>query len=109
LELLMFAVVRSIFWLGAAYMVIKPGVALPDANALAAQAMVAGTQVVVSQVDAIECDSLQCIGGKAIFAAAIQPSLPAADPMHETTAISSVPYPRPRPDWRDSGRPPQGA
>lgn len=105
----MFAVARSIFWLGVAYMVIKPGVELPDAGAMSAQALTAGTQMVASQVAAIECDSLQCVGGKIVFASAVQSSLPAADPMHLSAAPGSVPYPRPRPDWRDSGRPPQGA
>lgn len=107
----MFAIARSIFWLGAAYMVIKPGVDLPDANALTQQAMTASAQIVATQVQAIPCDTLQCFGGKAIIAAALDtPSLPAVAPMHDLAATSSspVPYPLPRPDWRESGRP-QGA
>lgn len=105
----MFAVARSIFWLGVAYMVIKPGVELPDAGALSTQALSAGTQIVASQIEALPCDSLQCVGGKVIVAAALSNSLPAADPMHVSAAIGSVPYPRPRPDWRESGRLPHGA
>jgi hypothetical protein len=92
----MFTIVRSVFWLTAAYLVIKPGVDLPDANALAAQAMAAGTQVVAEQVSNIECDSLQCIGGKAVVAAALQSSPSVGVPMHEMPAIAPVPYPRPR-------------
>jgi hypothetical protein len=95
----MFTVVRSVFWLVLAYMVIKPGVDLPDAGALSAQAMAAGTQVVAEQVGNIECDSLQCVGGKAVIAAALQSSPSVGIPMHETPTSSSVPYPRPRPDW----------
>lgn len=95
----MFTVVRSIFWLAVAYMVIKPGVDLPDTGALQAQALAAGTQVVAQQVGNIECDTLQCIGGKAVIAAALQSSPPVGLPMHETPTISPVPYPRPRPDW----------
>ena len=38
----MFVVVRSVFWLAVAYMVIRPGVDLPDGIAVAAQAMAAG-------------------------------------------------------------------
>jgi hypothetical protein len=70
----MFLVVRSVFWLTVAYMVIKPGVDFADAQAMSAQAMAAGQQVIAEQIQAIECDSFQCVGGKAIAAAALQPS-----------------------------------
>ena len=90
----MFVVVRSLFWLTAAYMVIKPGVDLPDTGAVAAQAMAAGTQVVAEQVSQIECDTLQCIGGKAVVAAVLQPA-PTAVPQ-PTPSAPSAPYPRPR-------------
>lgn len=94
----MFVVVRSVFWLTVAYMVIKPGIDLPDAGALSAQALAASTQVVAEHVGTIECDSLQCLGGKAVVAAVLQPS-PSADlPMHETSAIGPAPIPRPRLD-----------
>lgn len=95
----MFTIVRSVFWLVVAYMVIRPGVDLPDASALTAQAMAAGTQVVAEQVGNIECDSLQCAGGKAVIAAALQSSPSVGIPMHETPTSTPVPYPRPRPDW----------
>lgn len=95
----MFTVVRSVFWLTVAYMVIRPGVDLPDASALSAQAMAAGTQVVAEKVGNIECDTLQCLGGKVVIAAALQSSPSVGFPMHEMPAISPVPYPRPRPDW----------
>lgn len=94
----MFVVVRSVFWLTLAYMVIKPGVDLPDPGALSAQAMAAGTQVVAQQVGNIECDTLQCVGGKAVIAAALQSSPSVGLPMHETPTSSPVPFPRPRPD-----------
>ncbi len=95
----MFTVVRSVFWLTVAYLVIKPGVDLPDPGAMAAQVVAAGSQVVASGIESIECDSLQCIGGKAVVTAALQASPSAGVPMHEPQAISPVPYPRPRPDW----------
>lgn len=95
----MFVVVRSVFWLTVAYMVIKPGVDLPDASALSAQAMAAGSRVVAEQIQNIECDSFECIGGKAIAAAALQSSPSVGIPMHEQPAISSAPFPRPRPHW----------
>ena len=102
----MFVIVRSVFWLTVAYMVIRPGVELPDAGAFAAQAatagtqvVAAGTQVVAAQIGKIECDTIQCLGGKALVAATLPSSPSAGIPMHETPAVSSAPYPRPRPDW----------
>lgn len=92
----MFLVARSVFWLTVAYLVIKPGV---DFNDAAQQAMAAGSQVVVQQIQSIECDSFQCAGGKAVISAALQSPPSAGIPMHETPVTSSVPYPRPRPDW----------
>ena len=47
----MFVVVRSLFWLTVAYMVIKPGVDFPDDNALSQQAMAAGSRVVAEQIN----------------------------------------------------------
>lgn len=91
----MFVVVRSVFWLTAAYLVIKPGVDLPDASAMAAQAMAAGKQVVAEQVSNIECNSLECIGGKAVAAVVLQPTLSVVPPLPSMPA-ANIPYPRPR-------------
>jgi len=99
LEEAMFVVVRSVFWLTVAYMVIKPGVDFADAQAVSAQAMAAGQQVIAEQIQAIECDSFQCVGGKAIAAAALQSSPPVGTPMHESPTHGPAPIPRPRPDW----------
>lgn len=95
----MFVVVRSVFWLTVAYMVIRPGVDLPDANAMTAQAMAAGSQVVSEQINQIECANLQCAGGKMVIAAALQSSPSVGLPMHEMPNNSLAPIPRPRPDW----------
>lgn len=89
---------RSAFWLTAAFLVIRPGVDVADtASTLSSQAMAQGSQFIVQQIEAIECDSLTCIGGKAIASAAIQTSPLAADPMHQMAA-DTIPLPRPRPD-----------
>jgi hypothetical protein len=90
----MFVVVRSVFWLTVAYLVIKPGVELPDGNAAARQALDAGKRVVAEQVSAIECTSFECIGGKAV-AAAVLSSPSASAPVPPS---NSVPVPWPRPD-----------
>jgi hypothetical protein len=87
--------VRSAFWLIAAYMVIKPAVDF-DPNAAADRAMAAGQQVIAAQIDAIECDSLQCLGGKAVLAAAL-PETPSVGPtMQDSPTVKDVPYPMPR-------------
>jgi hypothetical protein len=99
LEEAMFLVVRSVFWLTVAYMVIKPGVDFVDAQAMSAQAMAAGQQVIAEQIQAIECDSFQCVGGKAIASAALQSSPLVGTPMHESPTHGPAPIPRPRPDW----------
>lgn len=91
--------VRSIFWLTLAYIVIKPGVDLANtASTLSSQAVSAGTRVVAEQVENIECETLQCLGGKAVLSAAMQSSPAIGTPMHETPIASPVPFPRPRPD-----------
>ena len=95
----MFVVVRSVFWLALAYMVIRPGVDLPDTNALAAQAVAAGSQVVSAQIGRIECADIVCVGGKSVVAAALQPSPSVGVPMHGLPTSSLAPIPRPRPDW----------
>jgi hypothetical protein len=105
----MFAVARSIFWLGLAFMVIKPEAQLPDAGAVSAQVLSAGTQMVAQHVAAAQCDELACAAGQALITAVIETSLPAIDPMHEETATGPVPFPKPRPDWLESGRPQRGA
>lgn len=93
---IMFVVVRSVFWLTLAYLVIKPGVDMPNGGAIAAQALTAGKQVVAQQVSAIECDSFECIGGKAVAAAVLQPASAVATA--DAPVSSTVPYPRPRPN-----------
>lgn len=94
----MIAVVRSIFWLTLAYVVIKPAVDLPDANALSTQAMAAGSRIIAEQIQTIDCDSFECIGGKAIAAAALQSSPSVSAPMHVQSPTNLAPMPRPRPD-----------
>lgn len=99
----MFAIVRSVFWLTAAYMVIKPGVDLPNGNEISQQAMAAGSQIIAEQIANIECDSIQCFGGKAIATHTLQTfNQPAPAPvavapivdMPVTANVAPVPMPR---------------
>ena len=90
---------RSAFWLTAAFLVIQPGMDVRDSAAtLSSEAMARGSAFVAQQINAIECDNLTCIGGKAVVSAALQSNPPAANPMHTLAADGSVPLPRPRPD-----------
>ncbi|WP_375449581.1 hypothetical protein [uncultured Devosia sp.] len=88
---------RSVFWLLAAYMVIRPGVGL-DPAALTDHAVNAGQQIVAEQVQAIACESLQCAGGKAVLAAILPDASPAGQTMQVQPTVRDVPYPRPRLD-----------
>ena len=94
----MFLVIRSAFWLTLAYMVIKPGVALPDPGAVSAQALALGSHALTAQVELIDCTDLACAGGKAALAAALQTTPTASLPMHVELADDPIPLPRPRPD-----------
>jgi hypothetical protein len=97
---MLFKVAQSVFWLGLAFVVLKPASDTTDINAAAAQAMAAGSRVVAEQIQSIECDSLQCLGGKVVASSALNAIPSAGNPMHEKPAVSSapVPLPRPRPD-----------
>jgi hypothetical protein len=90
--------VRSIFWLTVAFLIIKPGIDLErTAHDVSAQAFTAGQQVIADQIDAAPCTTLTCVGGKAMLSAAISSVPSAGAPMH-ASPVPPVPLPRPRPD-----------
>lgn len=89
---------RSVFWLAVAFMVIRPEVDMRQTAAvLSNEAMARGSQFVAAQIDAIDCDSFTCAGGKALASAALTSSPRAGAPMHDQPASGAVPLPRPRP------------
>ena len=95
---------KSAFWLTAAFLVIRPGVDLPAAaGSVTAQAMAAGQTAIVEQISKTECDSIQCVGGKALLTAAVaKVSVPTVTPMQISPAVETrepAPVPRPRPAW----------
>lgn len=94
-------ILKSAFWLTAAFLVIRPGVDLPAAaGAMTSQAMAAGQSAIVEQISKTECASLQCVGGKALLTAAVaNASLPAVIPMQISPTVETAPVPRPRPAW----------
>jgi len=90
---------RSVFWLTIAFLVIRPGVDVGEAAAnFSSDAMSRGSQFVAAQINSIECSEIQCLGGKAIATAALQSTQLAGTPMHALPALNAVPMPRPRPD-----------
>lgn len=93
---------KSAFWLTAAFLVIRPGMDLSAmAETAKTQAISAGQAAIVRQIARTECDTLECAGGKALLAAAVTSALPAAAPMHQDLpAAEAAPVPRPRPAWR---------
>jgi hypothetical protein len=93
----MFLVLRSVFWLTLAYVVIKPGMPLPDATEMGARAAAIGSQALSAQVDSIACGDLTCAGGKAMLAAAIKTAPLVSAPVAGDRAADAVPTPRPRP------------
>ena len=91
---------RSIFWLTVAFVVIAPkdvdlGAAATD---LSAQAMAAGQQFIVGRILEQDCKTIECVGGKAVIAAATT-EVPSSDAPMQDSSFSPVPFPRPRPDW----------
>jgi len=91
---------RSIFWLSLAFIVIAPRPIDADAVADAARAaaLSAGRDVAVGLITGACAGSTICEGGKALLAAtSSNPS--AGAPMQDSPVVSPVPFPRPRPDW----------
>lgn len=90
-------ILRSAFWLCAAFLVIRPDVDLGGAvSAMSAKAMDAGAAAIASSALTPSCDTLQCAGAHAL-AGAITSSLSLDPPMQDSSS-SPVPLPRPRPD-----------
>ncbi len=100
---------RSIFWLTAAYFIIGPNVTIPVAvNQLSAQTLQGAKQMVAAQLDNVNCTSLQCSGAKAVIAASLNAKANGApgtsgqnDGKTAPGAIynktdSTIPIPRPR-------------
>jgi hypothetical protein len=91
--------VRSAFWLGLAFIVMRPNIDVGTTIASAqAQALEVGKAVIAEQLLAPQCDTLECVGRNALLAHALNSSL-SVDPPMQDSSNSQVPFPRPRPDW----------
>ena len=94
--------VKSGFWLTVAFIAIHPGGADvgATATALTNQAMAAGQQIVIEQMLKSNCPLGQCGAARPAVATAATSSSPSVGlTMQGSSALRSVPIPRPRPDW----------
>ena len=94
--------VRSAFWLTAAYLVIHPGnVDLgATASAVSGQAMAAGQAIIVQQILKNDCSLTKCAPTAQVVALAASARNPSVDlTMQDSSAISLAPIPRSRPGW----------
>ena len=94
--------VRSAFWLTAAYLVIHPGnVDLgATASAVSGQAMAAGQAIIVQQILKNDCSLTKCAPAAQVVALAASARNPSVDlTMQDSSAISLAPIPRSRPGW----------
>lgn len=89
-------ILRSIFWLALAFVVIVPKGGAPDAAALAQGTLEAGRSIVATQVDQIACTSIECAGGKAVLTAVLSSSRQVVAPMQDSPTTDEAPVPRPR-------------
>lgn len=93
--------VKSAFWLTAAFLVLHPGA--PDltngARALADQAVTTGQQMAVAQLLGSKCSLAMCNQSKMVVAAAGNFSASAASPKSTGVVVPPAPIPRPRPEW----------
>ena len=94
--------VRSAFWLTAAFLVLHPGnVDLgATASAVSSQAMATGQAIVVQQILKNECSLTKCAPAAPVLALAASTRAPSVDlTMQDSSAISPAPIPRSRPHW----------
>lgn len=100
--------IRSAFWLTAAFIALHPpGVDLGQAaSAISGKAVAAGQQMVVEQILKNDCSLLRCapasaaISAAPVETAAVSLRIPSADVTVQGSPTNKVaPVPRPRPAW----------
>ena len=86
-------ILRSVFWLGLALLVIQPhGMDLSgSARQLGATAVENGRAAALDSIDRITCDSLECAGARLVAQSALRPAAPMQDSAEET--VANAPYP----------------
>lgn len=76
-------ILRSVFWLGLALLVIQPpGADLAgSAKRLGDVAMETGRAAALDGIGQIACEGLECAGAKLVAQAALQPKVPTGQPV----------------------------
>ena len=91
---------RSIFWLSVAYLVLHPRADLQAAaDSVATKTVAAGQQFALQQISNATCEDIRCEAGKVIVSAVL--SHPPSSEATMQASNSTVPLPRPRPLWRN--------
>jgi len=89
-------ILRSVFWLGLAFLVIQPqGMDLPGAaQQLGTSAMETSRAAARDGIDQIICESLECTGAKFVAQTALAAPSP---PTSIVDSVSDAPHPAPAP------------
>lgn len=96
--------VRSAFWLTAAFLVVAPTVGT-DIGAVAStaggQMAASGKDMALNGLSQLDCDTLECTLGRAVAVSALEqlPSQSSINPMQDAPNVGPAPVPPPRPDW----------
>lgn len=96
-------ILRSAFWLTAAFMVIAPTTG-KDMNAVAGaagtQLVADGHRLVTAGLEQIPCETIECRLGRTLVAGALPAvSQSSIIPMQDAPLAGPAPVPPPRPDW----------
>lgn len=94
-------ILRSAFWLSAAYLVMAPNADMGAAAQSAGEQLARSGHELASSIQPPSCQSIECAAGRLVTTGALEllASRSGIHPMQETPPNQAVPLPRPRPDW----------
>lgn len=99
-EIFSMSLLRSIFWLSVAFVVIGPQIDYSASISAGSEAAIlTSQQFVSSQTDITNCSSIECVGGKIALSAGVQTVSELAQSMTHLSSASTplvIPIPRPR-------------
>lgn len=93
-------ILRSVFWLTAAFFIVQPSVAkisLPQmqqsAAALGEKSLATGKELALMSINSVECETIDCHGSKILATAVLKDNL---TPEQTGVINKTSPYPAPR-------------
>lgn len=96
-------IVRSAFWLSAAFLLMAPSAGMDigaSARATGEELVSQSTGAVIGQLSALSCDSVECNLGRSLVVSALPPiPAPAAETVPASTESRTAPFPPHRPQW----------